>query len=75
MLGISYIDPIGDICLQDPILSDAVGNAVAVIVGGCVALTEAQGVLDLYLNVLLEFVLTYLRPNDSDALFNFFSLS
>ena len=49
MLEISYTDPIGDICIENPILSDPAGNAVAVIVGGCVALTETPGVLDMYL--------------------------
>jgi hypothetical protein len=50
MLEINYSDPTGEICLANPILSDAVGNSVTVIVGECILLDESSGVLDLYLN-------------------------
>jgi hypothetical protein len=56
MLEISYIDQIGNngICIENPILSDPVGDAVAVIVGGCVWPSGTTGVLDMYLNSSID---------------------
>ena len=50
MLQIDYIAPESDeACLVDPILSDADGNAVSVLVGECISISDS-GSLDLFLN-------------------------
>jgi len=54
MLEIGYADPIGNICIENPILSNSSGIAVAVIVGECVTFTESPGVLDMYLNSSID---------------------
>ena len=53
MLQVSYIDPNGDICIVDPVISDAVGVAVSTIVGECILL-ESSGSLDIYLNSSID---------------------
>jgi hypothetical protein len=53
MLRVSYIDPVGDICIVNPVISDAVGGAVSTIVGECILL-ESSGLLDIYLNSSID---------------------
>ncbi|WP_283612115.1 c-type cytochrome domain-containing protein, partial [Croceibacter atlanticus] len=53
MLQVAYADPFGDICIVNPVISDAVGGAVSTIVGECILL-ESSGLLDIYLNSSID---------------------
>ena len=53
MLQVSYIDPVGDICIINPVTSDPMGDAVSTIVGECILL-ESSGSLDIYLNSSID---------------------
>ena len=54
LLQVSYTDPVGDVCIANPVLSDPNGSAVQVLLGACTTLDESPGVLDVYLNSAVD---------------------
>ncbi|MBC8256821.1 MAG: T9SS type A sorting domain-containing protein [Candidatus Marinimicrobia bacterium] len=54
LLQVSYIDPVSEICIANPVLSDPDGSAVQVLLGACTTLNESPGVLEVYLNSAVD---------------------